>query len=368
MRRAPARPARAPVEGQGGLGPELHPRRDLAGAAAQVRPEPGADEADPRDVGQGRLHLVEGCAKIRPAARRIDVFGDGGRVAALPQNGCRRIDRLPGAGDQADGLQLVLQPHGLARPDRPPEHLDIDRRRAVAEGREVEVLEDEIGEAAIGRRVALYGADERVRCLVRAAEIGANGQPAHIQRLAVGPDASNPVHRPLAQADREGEGIGVSVGGAAGAPAAGGFAAAAALVDAALLEARRPDDLSADAGAAEGQRDRRAFRGGVQLQPRKLTPHGVGGGEGGADLFVDIAADQRADAAADRAADRRSDGGEDHLRHGTSPSRGSGRRGRAFAPTSGPSSSPRRRAPSRRGSPAAPAQRGWRGRRGSRHA
>jgi hypothetical protein len=50
---------------------------------------------------------------------------------------------------------------------RSPENLDLEVRKAVAVGREIEVLQDEVGKPAKGRRPAraLDRLDERVRRL-----------------------------------------------------------------------------------------------------------------------------------------------------------------------------------------------------------
>src|SRR5690349_1603379 len=92
------------------------------------------------------------------------------------------------------------------------------------------------------------GDDEIVGLLVVGAAVKAPVEFVEIELLAVGPDAADRRDRALAQGDGE---IGVVTIGAIAASAASAAFAAAAVLEDFFLERRRPDDLSAEARAAD---------------------------------------------------------------------------------------------------------------------
>ncbi len=143
-------------------------------------------------------------------------------------------------------------------------HLEGKLRDAVAEVGERQALEHDVGETAVGRRIAgaFPGFDQGVGELRVGAQVEAVGEGCKVELGAVGPHA--PEARDLALAERHGEAREVAVLGGAGARALADAALAAAARlrggDDLLLEVGRPDDLAADARAAVEARDGRALR------------------------------------------------------------------------------------------------------------
>ena len=103
----------------------------------------------------------------------------------------------------------------------------------------------------------------------------AHGDGAEIDLAPIGPDAADEGDAALAQADREIGEIGIG-GGDGLRPAAHALAALAArALDIRvrhLLQARRPDELAADARAAVDARDRRALGGGEPVDVLEARP------------------------------------------------------------------------------------------------
>ena len=270
--------------------------------------------------GQLGLQLVEGRQHVRPARRGVHILRHRRGEARHPQHRGGGVDRLPRPGDQADGGQPVLQPGRGGGPAGTAEHLGADRRGARAERRQVQVLEHQIDQAPIGRRVPFDGADQRVRGLVRGAGIDAQGQAGGVQQLAVRPDAPHPVRRTLPQPHGEGQAVGVAIAGPAGSGQGAGLAAAAGGVHPPLPEPCGPEDLAPQPHPAKARGQGLALRRGVQLQAGEPAPHRLARQQHRGRRPVDLAAQRPADQPAHRAGDGAADGGEDHLRHG----RGSG--------------------------------------------
>ena len=117
----------------------------------------------------------------------------------LRETDSARVDELAGAGDQADGAHLLVEVVDGAR------DLEGELRDAVAEGGERHALEHDVGEAAIGGRVAraFLGLDQRVGELVLAADVEAPGEVREVELGAVGPDAADAGDRTLGEGDGE---------------------------------------------------------------------------------------------------------------------------------------------------------------------
>jgi hypothetical protein len=192
------------------------------------------------------------------------------------------------------------------------DHLEVQRRDAIEEVAQFQILEHDIGQAAPGGAAlaAFGGGDERIDRLVsparvephRAAGLEVARLPA--QQVAVGPDPAQPGNRPAGERHRERGGVAV---GGDRRPAL----AAAALL-AVLDEVGRPDDRAGHAHPPEMARQRLAVGGsggGKLLEPRPLAPAAAD------DRAVDGAPRERAERAAERPADQRADGGEENCRH-----------------------------------------------------
>ncbi len=223
---------------------------------------------------------------------------------------------------------------GRAVEDR-TEHLEGELRHSVAEAIERQLLEDDIGGAAVGRRVRRphLRSDERIGVLVLAAEVHAHRHAVEAHRLAVGPDAPDAGDR--AFAERDGERGEVEVLGDLGAAASAAALAAAAMAGGLglLAEVGRPEDVAAHAHAAVDARDHRALARGGDLQGVEplagdLLRRRHRGDEPGVDRRPGERADRAGDrgradaehATADRAADRGAGGGEDDGGHWVSRS------------------------------------------------
>ena len=227
------------------------------------------------------------------------------------------------AGDEAYGADHSAEPLDGTH------HLEGKLRHAVPEVLQREPLEHHIGEAAIGRRVlgAFLCDDQRVRRLILGAAMHPHGHCGEVELAPVHPDPPHEADRAFAEPDREiGE---IAVGSAdrlRPAPTALAAARTGALDRGVrdLLEARRPDQLAADAGASIDPRDRRALGRGEPvelLQPRPLDEaRAVRAGE---QRLVDERSRDGAEHAPDRASDRAAgcrpesgtDGGEEEGSH-----------------------------------------------------
>ena len=117
-------------------------------------------------------------------------------------HGLSRIGELARGGDHCHGLD---QPLGRVGIGQRPEDLEGQLRQAVAVGGKRQFLEDDISRAAIsgGLGGAHLGRNERIGRLRLVARIPAPGDPGHVERLAVGPDAPDAGDWPLAE--RHGE-------------------------------------------------------------------------------------------------------------------------------------------------------------------
>ena len=329
-------------------------------AGAQVVAEPGDDERDRLDLRRAGLQPVERDREVGGVGLGVDVLGRGLAVAALAPDDLGRIGELARGRDQRHGAHQALG--RLAVEDR-PEHLEGELRQPVAEALERQLLEDDIGRAAIGRGVrrAHLRGDERVGLLALAALVQPQGDAVAAHELAVGPDAADAGDRSLAERDREAREV--EVLGDLGAAASAAALAAALLGGAGLLaEVGRPDDVAAGAHRAVDARDHRALGRGGDLQgveplagdPLRRRHRGDEPGvDRGAGDRADGAADRRRgdaeDRAADRAADRGAGGGEDDRGHGISSGSGTGRRRRCAGARRRRAAPRRRRCARRRG-------------------
>ena len=292
----------APGDRQGVLGRLLDARPDLTLAAAQVGPEPGDHQGDVIDVRQLRLQLVQRHDEIGAAVGVVDALAGRAGQAVAAQHGLGRVDELAGARDQANALQPRLPARRIVRRARTAEDLERQLGRAVSERLQRQILEDDIGHAAIGRRLAFDRGDQRVGRLVLGPEVRAHRHARQVHHPPVGPDPADPVDRSLGHGDGERQAVGVGrrllALGAADAP-----------LDPLLAKARGPDHLAADPRAAEHARQRRALGGAGQAQlgdaRTDLTRRRPGRQRG----LVDHRAQRRSRDSPQRPADRRADAG-----------------------------------------------------------
>jgi hypothetical protein len=115
---------------------------------AQVIAEPGHDQADAFDRRGHGLQPVQRHDDVGGVGDRVQVLGHGRAAGAggfLDRGG--RIGELARGRDHRHRLDQPLGGVGIGQR---PEHLEADLRQAVAEGAEVQFLEDDIGGAAIG--------------------------------------------------------------------------------------------------------------------------------------------------------------------------------------------------------------------------
>ena len=131
-------------------------------ARRSVPNQPTTRETD-GGVGQRRLQLVDGDGPVGAALARVHVLRDVGGGADFAGDGLLRVDELAGAGDQRDGAHAGFEGIDGAV------HLEGELRDAVAEVGERQALEHDVGEAAVGRRVAgaFAGFDQAVGGLRR---------------------------------------------------------------------------------------------------------------------------------------------------------------------------------------------------------
>ena len=225
-------------------------------ARRSVPNQPTMSETEPT-LGSVACELVEGDGPVGAALAGVHVLRDVGGGADFARDGHLRVDELAGAGDQGDGAHA-----GLERIDGAV-HLEGELRDAVAEVGERQALEHDVGDAAVGRRVAGTFArlDQAVGGLRLAAGVEAVGDGGEVELRAVGPDAADAGDLALGQRDGEAGVVAVLGGAWSWAPADAALAAAAALRggDHLLLEVGGPDDLAAEARAAVEARDGRAL-------------------------------------------------------------------------------------------------------------
>ena len=300
-------------------------RRDAAMARTQIVAEPNDDERDAFEVGTKRLQRIE---RSRPVGCReilVAVFRDG---RARPRNADMKVRLI--AEFRRTGNDVHGADHLADAIDRPHD-LERQLRDAVAIGPDRQALEHHIGEPAIGRNGPrlLHRRDERIRRLILRTGVNTERDRREIELLPVRPDATHKRDRPFAQTDREIRGVGIgdlelrrllhtSAALAAGRRLVG-------VVDV-LKETRRPDHLAADARAAIGARNRRAFGGGNAVERRQPRPDrharrlvsAASAGEQIAGKSPAGLAERHADGAAERAAQRTSDRGENERSHSCS--------------------------------------------------
>ena len=317
-----------PAGRRGRLGRDLDARPHLAIACPQIVAEPGHHQRHALDF---RGH------SLQPVQRHHHVGGVGLRVQVLRlrrttiglADGLRGVGELARGRDHGDGAGQPLGGVGIGER---AEHLERELRQAVAIGRERQLLEDDIGRAAIGRGVRrshLRGY-ERVGCLGLVAGIPAPGDAGEVHRIAICPDAADAGDSPPcrassasilspgengpcgtgfgALAERHGEAGIVQILGRLDLAAPAALAAALRTGLRLFAEIRRPDDVAAHPHAAIEPRDHRAFggRGDAQrVEPRAFDALRR------RQRRDDPAVDDRADAGADEAADGRGAHAED---------------------------------------------------------
>ena len=121
---------------------------DLAIAGAQVGAEPRDHDRDAFEV---RARACNSSSEAITSERACATWRFSGAELAGPERphqGRRLVAELGGAGDQRHRAHHLLEP-----PDRPHD-LERQLRNAVAEVAERQPLEHDVGEPAIGRRVA----------------------------------------------------------------------------------------------------------------------------------------------------------------------------------------------------------------------
>ena len=188
-------------------------RADRAGAAAQIVAEPADYQKHRIDAGQRGFEIIKRDRPVRSRAPGAVVLGRGGTAAEIALLDLGVIGALARAGDHGhgahDGLKAIARRGGDA-----PEHFEGQLRQAIAELFQREIVEDHIGRAAIGGRVArsFDAFDQRIGRLARGAAIYPHGDAGEREWLAIGPDASDPVDRPLAEPDCEVRKIGIGGG------------------------------------------------------------------------------------------------------------------------------------------------------------
>ena len=227
------------------------PGRTLQWPARRSSPNQATTRVTLSTFGRHRLQPVERHHHVGGVWPRVQVLGLR-RAADRLADRLRGIGELAGGRDHGDG---AVSPRRFGIGER-AEHLEGELRHAVAEGRERQLLEDDIGGAAIGGRVgrAHLRGDERIGCLGLVARIPAPGDAGEVHRLAVGPDAADAGDRALAE--RDGEAGVVEVLGRLDLAAPAALAAALRGGLRLLAEIGRPDDVAADAHAAVEPRDR----------------------------------------------------------------------------------------------------------------
>src|SRR3990170_1270565 len=145
-------------------------------------------------IGKLVLQLVERDLPIGAAKRGMQILGER-RSALDPDDAVVLVDELPCRWDQGHrahaGLEIV---------DR-TEHFEIELGQPVAEALKRHIVEYDIGRAAIWRRLvasALFRSNQSVGVLLLVAAIDPDREFRLVELLAVGPDASDPRDRPLA--------------------------------------------------------------------------------------------------------------------------------------------------------------------------
>ncbi len=261
-------------------GPDRHRRHGLGGdldagphhaiACPQIVAEPGNDQRHAFDLRGHGLQAVQRHHHVGGVGQRVQVLGLRRPATALP-DALRGIGELAGCRDHGDCLRETLRRVGISQWT---EDFETQLRDAVAVVPERQVLENDIGRAAIGGRVcrAHLRRNERIGRLAFISRIPAPRDPGGVQQFSVGPDAANAGDWPLAERDRE-TGI-VEVFGCLD------LAATPATLRRGLgllAKIRRPDDVAADPHAAIEAWDHRSFsgRGEAQIvEPRAFNALG----------------------------------------------------------------------------------------------
>src|SRR5690606_21862313 len=186
-------------------------------------------------------------------------------------------------------------------------------RYSIAKRRERHPFKDDIGQAAICRRLprALARADKAVRQLILTAGVEPPRYSAKIQLLSICPDSTNPRNFSFHQADSEIRIVAVfNLFGRAAAASTTLAATGHFRGDDFFLKVRRPNHLSTDTGPSIDTRNRRALR-----RSRNAQIGEARAGEGAilSGYAKERLVDERAGECADLRADRRAcDGSAEH--------------------------------------------------------
>ena len=172
-----------------GVSVQLAARRSLPNHATTI--------ATRSRFGHDSLQFVERGLDVGRRVRDMAVLGAELAGAERLHHGRRLVAELGRAGDQRDGAHHFFQPADRAH------HLERELRNAVAEIGERQPLEHDIGEPAIGRRVALLARRSADPASALRRRCRCDRETGEVERLAVRPDAHHRADRPFAQADRE---------------------------------------------------------------------------------------------------------------------------------------------------------------------
>ncbi len=323
LRRRPLDPGHHPAHRVAVLVALLDRRFQPARTAAEVVAEPGDHQRHRAHRRQLGRQLVERGGEIGDPAIVVHVQHRGIAPAAPQVDRLGRQHVLAGPGHQrhpAD-VQRRRARQSRQRLGGSAEDLEVELRDPVAERRQVQRLDHDVGRAAIGRRHALDRLDQRIGQLLLGSRVQPEGHGRLVERLPVRPDAPDPRDLALAERDREADRIAVFTHGRAAAALA-----ADALGVHRLEEPARPDQLSRDAVAPERARQGRTFA--RAHHPEPLDPSGLHRrGARAQEPLVERRADHRAgrladrhraksgDRAADRPAEGRARGCEKDRRH-----------------------------------------------------
>ena len=217
---------------------------DRADAAAQIIAEPANDEKDPFDTGQRRLQIIEREPHIGHGAPRTVIFRRVGAAPGVAPLNLGIVDTFARTGDQGHGAHEAFKTIARAR-QHPPEDFEVELRQAVAEFLKRQIIEHNIGQAAICGRIArsFNAFDQRIGHLRGCALIDPHGNASERQGLSISPDPPDPINRAFAKPHREIREIGIGLGLDRAAAATPALAACSLGADH-FLEARRPDDLT----------------------------------------------------------------------------------------------------------------------------
>lgn len=160
-------------------------------ACAQIVSEPAHDEGHAPQVRAQSEQMGDRSVDIGDAVQLMPVFSDADTGFRLLIHQGRLIDELARARDQRDGADHLVEARHRSH------HLEGELRHAIAIAGERKALEHDIGDAAIGRRLAGFlGGDQRIELLILEAAMDAQRDRVEIDFAAIGPDAAHESDRP----------------------------------------------------------------------------------------------------------------------------------------------------------------------------